>query len=320
MLDSLAAAGAGAPPPSMMSSNRALRSARDAVDSHHVWELDPDSIRDLRIQDRLEIGDVSDLRQSIEQNGQAVPILVRRDPKNSDKYILVYGLRRLTAVRESETVTKVRALVATMSEMDGLRMQAAENSERRDLSYLEKALFAQGLMDGGYGNQDKVAETLNVTKSWMSMAKGILFILGRELPGLIGPAPGIGRPRWEALTKGMNEHYRSRDPLIELVEETRAKLEAEIAAGNAPEKDPSILIFEALEKAVEKKGKRRPRKPVTVDLTLEGKPAGKARRTPKGLALDLNDRRFAHWIERQSQDIITELYARYQARDNEDEQ
>lgn len=41
MLDSLAAAGTPPAPGSMMSSNRALRSARDAVDAHHVWELDP---------------------------------------------------------------------------------------------------------------------------------------------------------------------------------------------------------------------------------------------------------------------------------------
>ena len=36
MLDGLAAAGTPPAPGSMMSSNRALRSARDAVDAHHV--------------------------------------------------------------------------------------------------------------------------------------------------------------------------------------------------------------------------------------------------------------------------------------------
>ena len=48
MLDSLATAGTPAAPGSMMSTNRALRSARDAVDAHHVWELDPDEIEDGR--------------------------------------------------------------------------------------------------------------------------------------------------------------------------------------------------------------------------------------------------------------------------------
>ena len=60
MLDNLAAAGGPAPAPQagavtpMMTSNRALRSARDAVDSHHVWELDPASIVDDRMADRLD--------------------------------------------------------------------------------------------------------------------------------------------------------------------------------------------------------------------------------------------------------------------------
>ena len=49
MLDSLATAGTPAAPGSMMSTNRALRSARDAVDAHHVWELDPDEIEDGRV-------------------------------------------------------------------------------------------------------------------------------------------------------------------------------------------------------------------------------------------------------------------------------
>ena len=68
MLDNLAAAGGPAPAPQagavtpMMTSNRALRSARDAVDSHHVWELDPSSIVDDRLADRLDPADVMDLR------------------------------------------------------------------------------------------------------------------------------------------------------------------------------------------------------------------------------------------------------------------
>ncbi len=96
MLDNLAQAGAASPAlsSSMMSSNRALRSARDAVDSHHVWELDPDHIIDCRTEDRLDPGDVVDLRDAIEANGQTVPILVRRHPSQSDRYLLVYGRRR----------------------------------------------------------------------------------------------------------------------------------------------------------------------------------------------------------------------------------
>ena len=73
MLDTLAASGSPAPPPSL-SASRPLRAARDAVDSHKVWDLDPHQIIDERIADRLDPADVDDLRASIEATGQTVPI------------------------------------------------------------------------------------------------------------------------------------------------------------------------------------------------------------------------------------------------------
>ena len=170
MLDNLAAAGSPAPPGSMMSSNRALRSARDAVDSHHVWELDPATIDDGRIADRFDPEDVADLREAIETNGQAVPILVRRNPADPDRYLLVYGRRRLEAIRSSDKVQKVRALVANLDDEAALRTQISENMARRDLSFIEKAVFAQELVAKGFGNQSQVAEVLTVTKSSVSMA------------------------------------------------------------------------------------------------------------------------------------------------------
>ena len=140
MLDTLAAAPAQ---PSMMSSNKALRSARDAVDAHHVWDLDPALIEDTRIKDRLDPADVIDLRHAIEANGQTVPILVRRHPKESDRYLLVYGRRRLEAIRQSDKVEKVRAIVTKLGENDAIRAQISENMARRDLTFIEKALFAR---------------------------------------------------------------------------------------------------------------------------------------------------------------------------------
>ena len=42
--------------------------------------------------------------------------------------------------------TKVRALVANLDDDSALRAQISENMARRDLSYIEKALFAQELV------------------------------------------------------------------------------------------------------------------------------------------------------------------------------
>jgi ParB family chromosome partitioning protein len=201
MLDSLAAAGTPAAVGSMMSSNRALRSARDAVDAHHVWELDPTEIEDGRFADRLDPEDVHDLRTSIEQNGQTVPILVRRHPTESTRYLLVYGRRRLEAIRSSDKVNKVRALIANLDDGAALRAQVSENTARRDLSYIERALFARELLDSSFGTQAQIAEVLNVTRSAVSMSISVAKAIGSELAQAIGPAHGVGRPRWEALAK-----------------------------------------------------------------------------------------------------------------------
>ncbi|WP_254694596.1 ParB/RepB/Spo0J family partition protein [Alloyangia pacifica] len=78
-----------------------------------------------------------------------MPILVRRNPEQEGRYLLVYGGRRLEAIRGSDKVTKVRALVATLDERDAVTAQISENMARRDLSFIEKALFAKELVDTG---------------------------------------------------------------------------------------------------------------------------------------------------------------------------
>jgi len=324
MLDGLAAAGHAPPAPgnSMMSTNRALRSARDAVDSHQVWELDPDTIEDGRIADRLDPDDVVDLRDAIETNGQTVPILVRRHPTTPDRYLLVYGRRRLQAIRNSAKVTTVRALIASMGDDDAVKAQISENMARRDLSFIERALFAQELVETGFGNQTQVAEVLTVTKSSVSMAIAIAEMIGRELIRAIGPAHGIGRPRWEALGKAIEERQINRDRLIEVAESLRS--EAEVAMviddASAEPNEVSVRAFEAVfeaagvpERPARKSAKASPARPrkLSVNLTVDGRTAGQLVRSSKGVSFELEKGPFADWVEAQGQPLIEELHARW---------
>jgi len=132
-------------------------------------------------------------------------------PFSSDdpnRYLLVYGRRRLEAIRATDKVAKVRARVATLDDDNAVRTQISENMAQRDLSFIEKALFAQELVETGCGNQSQVAEVLTVTKSSISMAIAIAGAVGADLARAIGPAPGVGRPRWETLAKA-NGHFVS---------------------------------------------------------------------------------------------------------------
>lgn len=316
MLDSLAAAGTPPAPGSMMSSNRALRSARDAVDAHHVWELDPVEIEDERYSDRLDPKDVDDLRASIEQNGQTVPILVRRHPAETNRYLLVYGRRRLEAIRASDKVKKVRALIANLDDTAALRAQVSENTGRRDLSYIERALFAQELLASGFGSQAQIAEVLNVTRSAVSMSISVAKSIGTDLARAIGPAHGIGRPRWESLAKELSNTGMGMDELCRVASDARGKAAAVEQAEEEPQLDPSVTAFEAVVRHVKKTtGPSLGRKPIpkATPLLIDGAPAGAIKRSARAVRLDLTDvdDAFAQWLDARAQDVLDELHDRW---------
>jgi ParB family chromosome partitioning protein len=316
MLDSLAAAGTPPAPGSMMSSNRALRSARDAVDAHHVWELDPAEIQDERYSDRLDPKDVHDLRASIEQNGQTVPILVRRHATDPNRYLLVYGRRRLEAIRASDKVSKVRALIANLDDTAALRAQVSENTGRRDLSYIERAFFAQELLDSGFGSQAQIAEVLNVTRSAVSMSISVAKAIGTALAHAIGPAHGVGRPRWEALAKELADSRIENDDLSRIALDVRAKAAANEQADEDPQVDPSVAAFEAVarhaKKSVSSTLGKKPRSKTTA-LVIDGTPVGAIKRSARALRLDLTDvdDAFAEWLDARAQDVLEELHDRW---------
>lgn len=315
MLDDLAAAGAPALP-SQMGANRALRSARDAVDGHHVWDLDPETIIDDRPADRIDSGDIIELRDAIDANGQTVPILVRRHPTEPEKYLLVYGRRRLEAIRMSGKVKTVRALVANLDDRDAVQAQISENMARRDLTFIEKALFAQELVQSGFGTQAQVAEVLTVTKSSVSMALGVVDLVSPDLIRMIGACPGVGRPRWEALGRAIGPSGLGHDALIRIAEDVHVQAQVdEIKTGAPRPMDIDVQAFEAVEKAVMRRTQvAKAPAPQTRKLTLPGTPGGTLKRTPKGLTVSLDDSAFADWMELHAQTLFTELHARWQQR------
>lgn len=323
MLDAMAQApgqAPAAPAPasgSVNTANRALRGARDAVDGIRVWDLDPERIIDDRVADRLDPADVADLRDAIEANGQTVPILVRRHPSTPDTYLLVYGRRRLEAIRASATVTRVRALVATLDDEAAVRAQISENMARRDLTYIEKALFARQLMDQGYGTQRSIAEVLTVTPSTISMAMAIVDSIGPGLVAAIGPAPGIGRPRWETLSRSIDESGYDRDRLIDIAEKAYGMTLAE----GPDEADPSLAAFEAVATALPRQAETRPTKqPADTSpggrnrvrqIVVNDAARGTLRRSAKGLRLDIEDGPLADWLEAEAETVLTDLHARW---------
>jgi ParB family chromosome partitioning protein len=184
---------------------RALRQA--LKDGERIVSLDTDKIDVSFVNDRLSDEERDDpdflaLVDSIRESGQQVPILVRPSPAGNadtgegDRYQVAYGHRRLRAARRLGQ--PVKAIVKTLSDDELVLAQGKENAERRNLSFIERALFANTLVRRGF-ERKLVCDALAVQKSELSrllqVADAVPFRFVRE----IGPAPKAGRERWMAL-------------------------------------------------------------------------------------------------------------------------
>jgi ParB family transcriptional regulator, chromosome partitioning protein len=170
-----------------------------------VVDLDPAAIDESLVSDRLTI-DVDPtfdaLVASIAESGQQVPILVRPHPTEADRYQAAYGHRRLRAA--SRLRIRVKAIVRTLSDADLVVAQGKENLERRDLSFIERALFAQRLEDRGF-ERAIIISALSCDKADVSRYISMARAIPEKIALAIGPAPKAGRARWAELAEGLRD-------------------------------------------------------------------------------------------------------------------
>lgn len=169
------------------------------LEGETVIELDPDLVDGSFVRDRLEEDDqeFEDLLTAIRERGQDSPILVRPHPQASDRYMVVFGHRRLRVAKALGR--KIRVVVKELSDSDHLVAQGQENSARSNLSFLEKALFASHVARFHFDNDNRVVmSALSIDKASLSK---MLAVAGMpaELLGAVGAAKGIGRDRWYEL-------------------------------------------------------------------------------------------------------------------------
>ena len=157
-----------------------------------VLDIAPDLIDASFIQDRLETtaDELASLTDSIRERGQLIPILVRPHPEHTGRYQIAYGRRRLAAAR---TLGRpVRATVKQLSDDELVVAQGQENIERKDLSYIERALFAAKLEDRGFPRQT-IMSAVSTDKASLSKLISVATRIPRDILEAIGPAPKIGR-------------------------------------------------------------------------------------------------------------------------------
>lgn len=177
------------------------RNLRQAIeDGERIVELDCALISSSFVEDRFARGETDGefmgLVDSIRESGQQVPILVRPHPDRPGHFQTAYGHRRLAAVRSLDR--KVKAIVRPLTDDELVLAQGKENAERRDLTFIERAFFAQALVQRGFARK-VVEDALGVQKSEVSRLLQVADSIPLHIARDIGPAPKVGRERWMAL-------------------------------------------------------------------------------------------------------------------------
>jgi ParB family transcriptional regulator, chromosome partitioning protein len=184
----------------------AAKALRETIASgDKVIELDTATVELSFIQDRIPVDRDSafeELKHSIEENGQQIPILVRPHPEKPKAYQVAYGHRRLRAM--SELGKPVRAIVRNLTDEELILAQAQENGPRVDLSFIERALFARRMDEHGL-DRETISKALSVDKPETSRLLQVAEGVPADIILAIGPAPKIGRPRWLAFAERLRD-------------------------------------------------------------------------------------------------------------------
>lgn len=170
------------------------------LDGETIVTLDPNDLDGSFVEDRIGEDDqgYEELRQAIRQSGQTTPILVRPHPENHNRYMIVFGHRRVKVARDLGI--KIRAVVKPLADIEHVIAQGQENTARADLSFIEKALFARRLLQSGM-SKDVIKTALTIDDTLLSRMLSVAEIIPDDVLNALGAAKNVGRDRWEELKK-----------------------------------------------------------------------------------------------------------------------
>ena len=178
---------------------RADEIERKLTEGQVIVELDPNVVDPSFIADRMPASPeaLTSLMEKVRDHGQLNPILVRPHPEMPERYQVAFGHRRLGVAKMLGR--PVRAVVRKLSDEELVIAQGQENHEREDLSYVEKALFARKLDQGGFSRATIMA-AMSIHKSDLSNMLAVASKIPDDIVSRIGSAPGIGRRGWIELS------------------------------------------------------------------------------------------------------------------------
>ena len=142
-------------------------------------EVDKNSVFPDPTQPRQTFSDeaLTELKESIEENGLLQPILVVEDAKEDGvgKYRIIAGERRWRAAMLSEKILRLQVVIRNdiSDELKILLAQIAENVHRENMTIIETAESYKRVLDAVDGDTEKAIKLLNVSKTRFSTTMGL---------------------------------------------------------------------------------------------------------------------------------------------------
>lgn len=182
----------------------AVSKSINELKSRAIIEVHPELIDRAGIDDRLDedAAGIEALKASIHEYGQQVPVLLRHSPNDDGRYEVVFGRRRVQAMRELQL--PVKAMIRSLNDRELIVAQGQENTARKDLSFIEKANFAAQMVRAGF-DRKVICDALSIDKTVISRMLTVTDAIPEPVIRAIGAAPSAGRDRWLAMaqkTKG----------------------------------------------------------------------------------------------------------------------
>lgn len=264
-----------------------------------IQEIDTALILSWGPQDRLELtavnsdaqtGDVTDLAESIQHSGQQIPVLLRPSAERDGHFDVIYGRRRILACEQLGI--PVKALIRSLDDAEALMAKGLENASRTELSFYERARFAQAILDQGY-TRDDVMQALAISKNTLSQLERCVRTVPTSVGDAIGAAPSAGRPKWHLIATAFEKGGLDIAQVKKVIE-------------NLPANAGSDARMGAVLDLINKRGARQERPNVY-------EPAKGVSMKSNGSSVTLTIERenfpfFADWFDKKSETLIRQLF------------
>lgn len=192
---------------------------------------------------------------------------------------------------------QIVSLICTLDDSEALMAKGLENASRQDLSFYERARFAQAILDRGH-SREEAQQALSISKNTLSQLECDARLVPDLVVVKIGPAPGAGRPKWMALASAFDAGQATEDAAFRLL----ATLNIDM---------PSDARFEAVLNSLSKRGASQLR---VVDRNPVAGTAVKL--TGSSVTLTIKragqNKAFADWFDSNIDRLLKESYQTFQ--------